>query len=157
RRRKTGTTDKGVTKRIARDIENRVALRREGTVDPREEAFRGHEATSLASHLDDWHKDLMAKGKTAKHADLSRDRAGKLIALVRGASLDELVPGRKAEAMERAARLLADALARAGFSELTAERIQSALARLREEGRSAQTANHFRASLRGFLRWCHQR
>jgi hypothetical protein len=30
RRKKTGATGKGVTERIARDIENKVALRREG-------------------------------------------------------------------------------------------------------------------------------
>ena len=99
----------------------------------------------------------MAKGKTAKHADLSRDRAGKLIAMVKGASLGDLVPGRKAEAMERAARLLADTLAKSRFSDLTAETIQAALATIREEGRSAQTANHFRAALRAFLKWSHKR
>jgi hypothetical protein len=157
RRRKTGTTDKRLTERLAARIEEDVALRKGGLVDRKAEAYRDHEALSLLDHLADWHKDLMAKGKTAKHAALSRDRAGKLIALVRGASLDDLVPGRKAEAMERAARLLAETLTKARFSELTAERIQAALARLREEGRSAQTANHFRAAIRGFLKWCHRR
>jgi integrase len=76
---------------------------------------------------------------------------------VKGRGLAELVPGRKAEAMERAGRLLADTLARAYFADLTAERIQQALASVRDEGRSAQTANHFRAALRAFLRWCHDR
>jgi hypothetical protein len=33
RRKKTGATDKAVTQRIARDLENRVVLRREGVID----------------------------------------------------------------------------------------------------------------------------
>ena len=48
RRKKTGATDKAVTERIARDIENRVALRREGVVNPREEAYAQHAAEPLA-------------------------------------------------------------------------------------------------------------
>jgi hypothetical protein len=36
RRKKAGTTDKAVTERIARNLENRVALRREGQIDVRE-------------------------------------------------------------------------------------------------------------------------
>ena len=39
------------------------------------------------------------------------------------------------------------------LSDLTAATIQAALARIREEGRAAQTANHFRAAIRAFLTW----
>ena len=51
RHKKTGATDKQVTERIARDIENRIALRREGVIDPKAEAYRDHEAVPLADHL----------------------------------------------------------------------------------------------------------
>jgi hypothetical protein len=44
RRKKTGATDKTVTERIARDIENRVALRREGVIYARTDALASHEA-----------------------------------------------------------------------------------------------------------------
>jgi integrase len=155
--RKAGATDKGVTQRIANDLENNVALRKQGLVDPKDESFRDHEAKPLAHHLDAWHRDMLAKGKTAKHADLSRDRAAKLVAMVKGVSLDKLVPGRKADAMAQAARLLASTLEQARFNHLTSEAIQSALAQLKDEGRSAQTANHFRAAIRAFLKWCHRR
>ena len=100
---------------------------------------------------------MLAKGKTVKHADLSRDRAAKLIAMVKGVALDKLVPGRKADAMAEAAKLLAGTLHASPFNDLTSETIQSALARLKDEGRSAQTANHFRAAIRAFLKWCHRR
>ena len=44
RRKKTGAADKTVTQRIARDIENRVALRREGVIDAKSDAYVTHEA-----------------------------------------------------------------------------------------------------------------
>jgi integrase len=157
RRKKTGATEKAVSERMANDIENKIALRKQGLLDPEAETLRDHEAMPLARHLDAWHRDMLAKGKTPKHADLSRDRAAKLIAMVKGVSLDKLVPGRKADAMAEAARLLASTLEHARFNNLTSETIQSALARLKDEGRSAQTANHFRAAIRAFLKWCHRR
>ena len=58
--------------------------------------------------------------------------------------------------METAARLLASTLEQSRFQDLTPETIQSALARLKDEGRSAQTANHFHAAIRAFLKWCHR-
>src|SRR5262249_56330718 len=74
RRKKVGATDKAVSERIARDIENRVALRREGVVDPREEAFRDHEAKPLAGHLADFERALSAKGGTAAHTKVTVSR-----------------------------------------------------------------------------------
>jgi hypothetical protein len=70
RRKKTGATDKTVTERLARDLENRVMLRREGVVDPKAEAYRDHEAKPLSVHLADWVKDLNARGGTPKHSEL---------------------------------------------------------------------------------------
>jgi hypothetical protein len=82
RRKRTGTRDKETAEWIARDLENRVALRKTGIVSAEDEKVRDEGGRPLAAHLADWHGDLMAKGKTAKHADQYRDRAGKLIALV---------------------------------------------------------------------------
>jgi integrase len=157
RRMRKGCPDKRETEKMLRAAEIEAALIRSGTVDPKEVAYRNHEARPLAEHLNDWHGDLVAKGKTSEHADLYRDRAGKLIAMVRGVSLADLVSVRKPGAKERAARLLADTLARARFSDLTPEKIQAALASLRDAGRAAQTANHSRNATRAFLRWCYKR
>ena len=149
-----GCSDKRETERMRDAAEIEQANIRKGLIDPKDLAYRNHEARPLAVHLDDWHEDLIAKRKTARHADQYRERAGKLIALVRGRTLAELVPGRKADARERAVKLLADTLSRSHFSNLTSEGIQRALAAIRDEGRSAQTANHHRAAIRAFLRWC---
>lgn len=153
RRKKTGAADKTVTQRIARELENRVALRREGVIDAKSEGYVSHEARPLADHLADWLRDMQAKGKTPKHAEQFHERAGKLAALVRGARLADIDTGRKAEAQERGARKLADPLRSARLSDLTPERIQSALALLRDAGKSHQTVNHYRAALRAFARW----
>ena len=39
RRKKMGATDKGVSQRIANDLENKVALRKQGLIDPSAERF----------------------------------------------------------------------------------------------------------------------
>jgi len=75
RRKTTGTTDEAVSQRIANELENTVALRKKGLVDPKAESFRDHEAKPLSCHPHAWHCDMLAKGKTAKHAELCRDRA----------------------------------------------------------------------------------
>lgn len=154
RRKKPGATDKAVTERIARDLENRIALRREGVIDAKADALVAHEARPLGDHLAAWHKDMLARGKTVKHAEQYHERAGKLAALVRGVALADIEPGRKPEALAQAARRLADALKCARLSDLTPDRIQAALARLRDAGKSHQTVNHYRAALLAFVRWC---
>ena len=54
RRKKAGVTDKAVSERIAHDLENKVALSRQGLIDPKAEAYRDHEVQPLADHLADW-------------------------------------------------------------------------------------------------------
>ena len=125
RRKATGATDKGVTERIARDLENRVALRREGVLDARDDAYRNHEAKTLRHHLDDWKADLVAKGNTAKHAVLFSERARRVATMAKADRLSDLAPAR----------------------------IQAALSALRNEGRSLATCNHHRAAIRAFSRW----
>ncbi len=42
----------------------------------------------------------------------------------------------------------------ASLTDLTAERVQTALATLKAHGRSLQTCNHHRVAIRGFSKWC---
>jgi integrase len=154
RRKKAGATDKAVSERIARDIENKVALRREGLIDPKDEAYRGHQARPLADHLAGWHASLIAKGHTAKHADQSVDRVRRLIAVMFGARPDDIDGKTMSRPEQEQARLLiARLVAKAHLSDLTADRVQATLATIRDSGRSLQTCNHYRACVRAFARW----
>src|SRR5262249_35532360 len=156
RRKKVGTTDKVVTERIARDIENRVALRREGLVDSQDEAYRFHAARALAEHLDAYATHLADKGRTAAHIALSLGRARRVVALFRGAPLLEIEPANSAAAERaRANKALLEWIAPARLSDLTAERVQAALRRLREAGRSLATCNHHATAIGSFAKWCY--
>src|SRR5690242_13719800 len=82
RRTKIGTRDKAVTQRLANELENQVALRKAGLVDPKAEGYRDHEARSLADHLADWRAVLVNQGSTPKHANQTVDRVRRLVAVV---------------------------------------------------------------------------
>ena len=90
RRKKAGFTDKSMTERLARDLEENVRLRREGLSDPRAEAYRDHEATPLVDHLDAWRDAMLNQGHTAKHANQSAGRVRRLIAVIFGTKPDDI-------------------------------------------------------------------
>lgn len=126
RRKKTGTTDKGVTERIARELENQVALRRAGLVDPKAEAYREHEFRPLAAHLADFRRSLDAKGGTKRHPAVTESRALRVLELAR---------------VKR-------------IGELTLSRVVEAMGRLRElDDAAAETINHHVRAIKGFSRW----
>jgi integrase len=154
RRKKTGATDKAVTERLARDIENRVLLRREGLIDPKEESYRTHAGRPLSEHLDAWRDTLLNQGTKLNSADQAANRMRRLIAVMFGARPDE-VDGRLMDpaGQEQARNTVGRLVAKARLSDITAERVQAALATLRDSGRSAQTCNHYRACVRTFARW----
>jgi integrase len=156
RRKKTGATDKAVTERLARDLENRVLLRREGLIDPKDEAYRTHAARPLVEHLDAYADHLADKGRTEAHIALTISRARRVVAFFRGAPLADIEPANSsADELARAAAALANWNAPARLSDLTAECVQAALATLREEGRSLATCNHHATAICGFAKWCH--
>ncbi len=156
RRKKSGATDRTVTERIARDLENRIALRREGIIDPKAEAYRDHEARPLSAHLDAFAKHLRDKGRTQEHIVLTTSRARRVVAIFRGAPVAEIEPANSAAAeLARAAARLDEWTAPARLSDLTPERVQSALATLRDAGRSLATCNHHATAICGFAKWCY--
>jgi site-specific recombinase XerC len=125
RRKKVGTTDKGVTQRIARDLENRAALRREGLIDPRSDAYATHEARPVVDHLADFGKALEAAGRTPRHTQMTTRRAEKMV---------DLAGVRR-------------------ISELSLSKAQAAVAILRGEGLGAETRNHYIRAVKAFSRW----
>jgi len=120
-----GCPDRRATEEMARASETEAAKVRSGLADPRAEGYRRHEARALADHLADFRADMLARGGTAKHADLHAYRARRVAEVAR---LDRL-------------------------GDLSASRVQGALAALRAEGLSLATVNHHRAAIRGFSRW----
>ena len=148
-----GCPDRRETEAMGASAEAESAKIKSGLIDPKALAYRSHEARPLSEHLADWHRDTVARGKTTRHADQYRERAGKLVAMMRGVRIHDLERSRKAADLERAARTLAEALGSAHLSDLVPEQIQSALAALRDAGKANQTANHYRAALRAFIRW----
>jgi integrase len=125
RRKKTACTDKSVSMRLARDIENKVALRREGVVDPREEAYRDHEGRLLADHLGDFGRALAAKGGTDAHTKVTVSRARRML---------ELAGARR-------------------ISDLSLSKALDAVRALRDEGLSTETINHHIRAVKAFSRW----
>lgn len=151
--KKVGTSDKRTTDMLENDAKRRVALLREGIVDRRAEAFRDHAVQSLPSHLRAWHADLIAKGRTARHASLSHDRAAALVAVILGGDAAALTGVRKGRRRAGVEDRVAPLIARARLEDLTPDRIQRALAAVHAAGRAAQTVNHYRAAVRAFGRW----
>src|SRR5262245_31999413 len=128
RRWKTGTKDKAVSERIARDTENKVALRREGLIDPKDEAFVAHAAESLLVHVDAWTQHLRSRRGTKQHIKLHTSRTMRIIALVKGAELADIEapkPPTKA-GVEKAEAELRSWVAKGRIDDLVAEKVQRA-------------------------------
>jgi integrase len=143
-------------------LENRVALRREGLIDPKAEVYRNHEARPLSEHLDAWRDNLLHGGCTLKHADQTADQVRRLVAVMFGARPDD-IDGRtlkgdgevaKRDRQLQAREAIGRLVMKARLSDIAAERVQAALATFRHSGRSAETCNHYRTAVRTFARWC---
>jgi integrase len=125
RRMVKGCPDKAATEAMARKLESEAELRRRGIIDPRTDAYATHEARPLADHLTDFQAALVAKGGAAKYALVTRNRAGKVLALARA---------------ER-------------VSDLSLSKAQGALATLRADGLGPETVNHHVRAVKAFSRW----
>ena len=81
RRKAVGTTDKRVSERIAAKLEEDVALRKKGLIDPAAEKFAAYAREPIAEHLDAFEAALRNKGNTAKHIDHHVSRARRVVEL----------------------------------------------------------------------------
>lgn len=124
RKSRVAYTDRAASLQFAREQETQAALIRDGLVDPAEQARRQAALRSIEDHIEDYRRQLLAKGDTSSHA---RHVFGTL------------------------RRIFADAAVDATTA-LAADRIAEALARLRAV-RSARTANHALGCVRAFVRW----
>jgi integrase len=126
RRKKIGTTDKGVSLRIARELENRVALRREGLIDPAAERFASQDRTPIREHLDDFISTLTARQRNAKHVRSTRTYVERIISQSRAEKLSDLSPSAVTLALSRIAE---------------------------EEELSARAVNAHATAIKAFARW----
>ena len=150
-----GCKDKRITEQMATVAEMEVAKIRAGLIDPRELNRQRQAERSLVEHLSDWHSRMIASGATAKHAAQSLEQSRRVAAMVKGASLSEIDPPHTAKKAdrERLSTVTTRWLKSARFADLRADAVQSALADLRDSGRSLATCNHHRTSIRAFSRW----
>ena len=120
-----GCPDRRATEEMARAAETGAAKIKAGLIDTATIRRQSEGRRLIGDHLGDWHRAMLAKGRTVKHADLSKNRAIRVATLACATRLDELQPAK----------------------------IQHALATLKDEGLSLESVNHHRASIRAFVRW----
>jgi integrase/recombinase XerD len=125
RTREVKFTDRARTLAYANHREMECTLIREGRADPAEPKRKAAANRAAADHAADYRLHLIAKGGGAKHAG---HVAGVLVRLL-------------------------DAAAVGSVADLSPERIEAALGRMKAAGKSARTCNHARGAVRAFARW----
>ena len=82
----------------------------------------------------------------------------RVVALIKGAKLADIEPSKPAtkKGVAKARAELQKRVASALVSDLSTEKVQNALARIRGEGRSLQTCNHHRNAIKSFVKWLYE-
>ena len=125
RRTRRGYTDKSLSERLARQLEDAARARREGTIDAAAERMGDHSRRPLADHIADYRVYLVAKGSTEAHVDLTEARIE--------------------QAGQNAGwKTIAD---------IDAATLSLHVERVRANGRGHATINHHLRAVKGFTRW----
>src|SRR5262245_52246305 len=103
RRKKTGATDKAVTQRLASKLENDVALRKQGLIDPASERFANQERRPIRDHLADFIGTMEAAGRDPKHIRSTRTYLERILGHARAERLSDLTPSAVALGLARVA------------------------------------------------------
>jgi len=136
RRTVKGCKDRAATEALARKLEADAMLRNNGVIDVKADQYAKAEARRLVakdakgnvtdSHVADFHAMLLAKGTTAKHAQMTQSRVATII--------------EECKAQHP--------------SDLAASKVQTVIAALRDrEGISLQTCNYYLRAMKQFSRW----
>ncbi len=115
------TRDKSAAKTLLGEAERRAALEHAGLVSPYEQ----HEKRPIQEHVDDFEKQLLDKGTTAKHAKLVSNRV----------------------------RWMVEDCGFAIWADLTASAVQACIGRSRANEISTQTRNFYLQAIKQFARW----
>lgn len=124
-RERKGCPDRRETERMAAAAETEAANIRRGFIDPKARGYRDHDARPIDGHLADWHADMLGRGSTPDHADLSRARADRIV---------------------RHSRI-------GRIADLTPSRVQASLKAVRDEGASLRTVHHYMRVIKAFGKW----
>ena len=89
---------------------------------------------------------------------MTLERATRIVALVTGAEIRSIIPPRSIRDAERGPFMarVRKLIGSARLADLTADRVQDALADLRDSGLALATLNHYRTAIRAFSKWCHR-
>jgi len=136
RRTVKGSKDRAATEALARKLESDAMLRAHGVIDPKADRYaeadrkplvvRDGSGHVVSGHVAEFHESLLAKGNTAKHAHMTRQRATRIIDLAGATRISNLVPSS----------------------------VQAALGFLRDHKDLApQTCNYYLRAIKQFTRW----
>lgn len=123
-RSKVAYEDRTQSQALASKLESESALVRDGLIKPEELTRREASRKLINEHIEDYRLDLLARERTLKHA---RGTASSIKSLLEDASIQRL-------------------------TELTPDRIQSALGRMRQR-RAPRTCNFARGAVKAFATW----
>jgi integrase len=136
RERSTGCTDHGAALRILAKYVNDAALRREGVIDAREDAYLAADRRPIGEHLDAYRADLIGRKNTAAYVE---ERYQKAKRALEAANVEHM-------------------------SDMTVARVHSGLSSIEaagapsdgKKGPSLRTLNKYIAAVKGFSRWLRQ-
>jgi hypothetical protein len=120
-----GTTKRDESLGIARDKEYLARQVRLGLIDPATLTRRDEGRRPVPEHLEDYRLDLIARGDTARHVKNT-------VSVIK--------------------RLLSDAQVEM-IGDISPDKVQAAVGRIRAKGRSARTYNHALEAVKAFTRW----
>lgn len=125
RSRVRGYTDKSATQQKAHELETRARMIRDGLLEPIAEERKDHERRSVKEHVEDFREDMLARNVTFAQARLVCYRINRVFALGKIERLSDIRPSV----------------------------VQSAIAAIRDEGKSAKTCNDTLAAVKQFCGW----
>ena len=124
----TKTTDRSAAERIAAKKEAEAALRRDGVIDPKDDRYVEQGRRLIAQHVAEFRASLEARGNAPDYITQNVARAEAMI----------------------------EACAADRIGALDASRVEQAIKRMKDDGRSVATCNSYLRSIKSFTRWLHR-
>ena len=121
----TRCADKDAAQQVANDLEAKVALRRQGIVDPAQEKFAREGRRPIEEHVADFHAELVARENTTKHVEETVARINYVVAKSGATHVKDLAPSTVLQVIKG----------------------------IHDAGRSLVTANSYLRAIKSFTNW----